>query len=866
VILLYALTLISSWSVQRIQGWRATPDPDPSSSDYELVHTGPGEPAQGTLTPLRVRRWAPLGDTTHPIPVLLLHGSPGDGANFNRLGAALAAKGFHVVAPDLPGFGESPVGEGDVSMRSHARTMLSLGAVGTRRAPKWHVVGWSNGGGVALHMTDMAPERLASLTLLASIGTQEDEGSGSYAFEHFKYALGFAVVGGVPELVPHFGLLGSFRTRTAWLRNFWESDQRPLEAIMRRTTTPILILHGRTDPLVPLRTAEHSHRLIATSSLVITPYSHFLPFMQPEETASLLAEHFALHDAPGVAARTDRRDLTPPHTTDRLDGLFASIERAITATPWWIEVLAIALLVSITPGCAVMLVGLLIVDGTLDPVVTLLGIAAGFAIPQVVAAIRGRATGTPDPDWLRRLSRAPFAEGFGTQFVGATRRRGAARAGAARAGAARTLRFALGRALGIGVWSLVSLVCVVIAESLLVGKVRVQFGLFGVVYTLIKLVLIADLAPMIVTRRGRQHLRAMFDRLIHHEYWPTWAYYLPLFPFQLFLAFRHGGATLFTCCNPGIEHGGGFSGESKSRIMAALPIDPRVLPTQRIDTEAPQHRVAFLHAIMERDPRFAFPLILKPDAGERGHAVRLVRSHDDALRYFQEMTAPAVAQPYHPGPHECGVMWIRRSPGDAPTAQAPDAAGFIYSVTRKDFPEIVGDGRRTLEDLILAHPRYRRQASVFLERFETDASRVLDAGEPLRLGVAGNHAQGTLFRDGADLITPHLAREIDRLASAFVGGLDFGRFDIRYTSDDSLRKGEDFAILELNGVTSESTNLYDPSRSVFWAFGVLFGQWRHLYQLGAWRHEQGIRPLGFRGLWKAWRGHARNKRGPAIAS
>jgi hypothetical protein len=45
-------------------------------------------------------------------------------------------------------------------------------------------------------------------------------------------------------------------------------------------------------------------------------------------------------------------------------------------------------------------------------------------------------------------------------------------------------------------------------------------------------------------------------------------------------------------------------------------------------------------------------------------------------------------------------------------------------------------------------------------------------------------------------------------------GFYFGRFDVRFNSEDELRKGEGFRIVEANGVTSESTNLYDPDYSV----------------------------------------------------
>ncbi|CAG1007963.1 Pimeloyl-[acyl-carrier protein] methyl ester esterase [Phycisphaerales bacterium] len=819
---------------------------------------------------LAYREWRPAGNAPTTLPrVLLLHGSPGDGSNFARVGPEIARSGYHVLAPDLPGFGDSQGCAGSLSMLAQARAMLEFMGEG-----RFHVVGWSNGGGVALHMADLAPDKIASLTLLGSIGVQEDEGSGSYYFEHFKYSVAFALVGGAPELLPHFGLLGSFRERTAWVRNFWESDQRPLREVMAQVEAPTLILHGSRDFLVPARTAEHSHAIMKSSRLVLLPASHFMPFMQAEESARYLREHFARHDEPGVAARTDRLDLSRPRVLKgRMDRWLERTREGVRATPWWAQIAGIAVLMLLSLGWMVVVTGLLVVGLDMDWSVALVGLFAGFALQQAglwaIGALRSRgvmiparekALRTSRADWLRRLQRGALGEGFGSQFVSAMRVGGAFGLGLARAGWWASARFVAGRCLGIGVWVLSSFLAVVLAEVLLVGGIRERFGLPGVAYTLVKLILVAELAPMLITRRGRQHLLAILQRIIHYEYWPMWAFYIPLGPYLAYLAWKHGGFTTFTCCNPGIENGGGVVGESKSKITDALPREPGVLAMRLIAPGEPQARVRTLAEIMARDRAITFPLILKPDVGQRGFAVRLVHSHDDALRYFQEMAAPAVAQAYAAGPLECGVCWVRRVP---PGSDGNE--GFIYSVTRKEFPLIVGDGARTLEELILAHPRFKRQAGVFLERFAEQASRVLEAGETLRLAQSGNHCQGTLFRDGADLITPDLSATIDRLSRGFRGGLDVGRFDIRYESDAALRRGEGFQIVELNGVTGESTNLYDPSKSLRWAYRVLFGQWRLLFELGAWRRSQGARPMTPGGLWRAWREHGRARSGRALA-
>ena len=119
---------------------------------------------------------------------------------------------------------------------------------------------------------------------------------------------------------------------------------------------------------------------------------------------------------------------------------------------------------------------------------------------------------------------------------------------------------------------------------------------------------------------------------------------------------------------------------------------------------------------------------------------------------------------------------------------------------------------------------------------------MLEEGEELRLAEAGNHCQGTLFQDGAHLITPQLEARIDELAKKREG-FYFGRIDLRYTDEASLKRGDGFAVIEINGVTSESTNLYDPAWSLGRAYKVLRQQWSLCMQIGAEVGEQqGLKP------------------------
>ena len=344
-----------------------------------------------------------------------------------------------------------------------------------------------------------------------------------------------------------------------------------------------------------------------------------------------------------------------------------------------------------------------------------------------------------------------------------------------------------------------------------------------------------------------RRLPVAVERLLRWEFWPAWMAYLPLVPWIAWLSLRHRGFMTVTCANPGIPLGG-FVGESKHQILSRLR-SPAVLPSALIEPmPLPSARRARLEEEMAR-LGLTYPVILKPDVGQRGVGVRLVRSGDEAARHLSCHPAAQLVQRYHPGPFEAGVFYYR----------LPGAArGRIFSITDKHFPELAGDGVSTLEQLIDRHPRYRLQARTFRARHAERLGQVLPAGQRLRLALAGNHCQGTLLLDGEHLITPELEGAVDQIAQSFPG-FYFGRFDVRYCDCAALKAGLGFAVLELNGVTSESTNVYDPSATIGRAYATLARQWEIAFRIGASNRRTGCRPPPAQALLGAVLTHFRSR-------
>ena len=383
-------------------------------------------------------------------------------------------------------------------------------------------------------------------------------------------------------------------------------------------------------------------------------------------------------------------------------------------------------------------------------------------------------------------------------------------------------RFFLWAAIAALLWVPLLVLLAALLGDAVVGPAEMILGVgpIAVVAAAAVLFLLLFGARRLTGQRLGARIVVTVSRIWRWEFWPAWLFYLPVVPWIAWLSIRHGGFATLTAANPAIPEGG-FVGESKYAILSRLP-ERWIAPSIRVGPGATADRIeAARRAVRARGWRF--PLVGKPDVGQRGVGVRLLQTVDDVAEYLRAQPAAALLQTYHPGPFEAGIFYARL-PGEP--------AGRIFSITDKRFPEVVGDGLSTLEDLIWMDPRYRMQARTFLARHARQRRRVPAAGERVRLAHAGNHVQGTMFTDGSHLITPALERTVDEIAHSF-DGFYFGRFDVRYGDPEGFRAGRDLTIIELNGVTSESTNIYDPSRSILWAYRTLFRQWRLLFRIGA---------------------------------
>lgn len=358
-----------------------------------------------------------------------------------------------------------------------------------------------------------------------------------------------------------------------------------------------------------------------------------------------------------------------------------------------------------------------------------------------------------------------------------------------------------------------------------------HWALPGLAAALLLALLVVKVLLPALTWRGRRLLLGRFRRATRWEFWPLALFNAPVLTYVLWLGLRHRGLALFTAANPGIP-AGGFVLESKSEILGKLP--PEVVPRfERVELpEGAEDRLAAVDAARRR-LGIDYPFVGKPDVGERGAGVAILRDPAGVERWLHAAPPVVLVQEYAAG-EEYGVFYVRRP---------AEPAGSIFSITAKSFPAVTGDGESPLERLILTDDRAVCMAPLYLERHADRLDAVPARGERVELTDIGNHCRGTVFRDGRALATPELAAAIDRIARAFPG-FHFGRFDLRCPSVESLRAGRDLRIIELNGVTSEATHIYEPGASLIAAWRTLFAQWRLAFEIGRENVARGARPVG----------------------
>jgi len=254
------------------------------------------------------------GDVTSP-PLLLLHGFASSTLVWSRVFLKLADAGFHVIVPDLLGYGYTgKPRNGEYTIKGQAKMIVGLlDALGIDRAM---IVGSSYGGAVAATCALDYPERVERLVLVAPVNNNRP-----LQFKLMR-VFGSRVVGDVisPLLIGSRRLLRR-RMKRVYDRHKWVLDEDRVQArhlplrasstqraIMRTVrlwdadrisrdahliSQPTLLLWGDNDPEIPLADGKRLHEAIAGSRFVIFNNCGHLPHEEYWESFVELVTNFA---------------------------------------------------------------------------------------------------------------------------------------------------------------------------------------------------------------------------------------------------------------------------------------------------------------------------------------------------------------------------------------------------------------------------------------------------------------------------------------------------------------------------------------------------------------------------------------------
>ena len=314
-----------------------------------------------------------------------------------------------------------------------------------------------------------------------------------------------------------------------------------------------------------------------------------------------------------------------------------------------------------------------------------------------------------------------------------------------------------------------------------------------------------------------------------YEFWNPRLFELP---FYIYLGaqclINRVGIKGLAKANYGLDHGEIGLG---SKFDSQLAFDQQFfLPSILIeDALTVDQKKQAIHAFVKEHD---YPVILKSNVGSVGKGIVKVASDEDVDKHTPRLLGGFILQKFTSNPYECGVFYIRQN-----------GKAKITGINKKHFPTVVGNGRDNLLSLAKSHHRYTKHWNSFLQ--DIDTSEVLEEGVEKRLSFIGSHTLGCKFTDDGHLQTPELEKAIFDVFES-QPGFNFGRVDVKAADEAAFMRGE-FVVIEVNGVASLPTHMFDPKYSVWQAYGIFFEHARYLAQIAG---EQRKQPMELLSYWQ----------------
>ena len=339
-----------------------------------------------------------------------------------------------------------------------------------------------------------------------------------------------------------------------------------------------------------------------------------------------------------------------------------------------------------------------------------------------------------------------------------------------------------------------------------------------------------DVCPHAYIFADNQVLKALINKIRNWEAWPFELIYAPLAPVWIWYMIKSRAVWFFTPSNPGLTFGG-MEGEPKREMYDMLP-DNLYPTTFNVLPDAS------LESILEQlsQHKIDYPFIVKPEIGGQGILFRKIDEEADLVHYHREVPVEYIVQRMVEYPVEVSVFYIRH-----PKEQQGRITGFLHKIPL----QVTGDGKHTLHQLVLHHPKASKRIGELHSKHKETWETVIPAGEVYKLSYAANHNRGAHFVDLKEHIGPQLLSVFDELSHR-INDFYYGRYDIMCESVEGLVQGKNFTILEYNGCGAEPNHFYDTGYSLPQAYREILMHWKALYRISSYNRSTGIEPWPFR--------------------
>lgn len=289
----------------------------------------------------------------------------------------------------------------------------------------------------------------------------------------------------------------------------------------------------------------------------------------------------------------------------------------------------------------------------------------------------------------------------------------------------------------------------------------------------------------------------LYPALIPHVIQLCWKYKAPLSIITKSNPIFSYGGLPFVPKKPMFDHFKGFL--PYALIVKDMPLDERM-----------RKAIAFTKKV-------GYPLIVKPNLAHRGVDVHLVASEEELRRLLSKQTWDYLVQEYCDFEFEFGIFYCK---------MPYEKKGKIVSLTKKIIPILIGNGKDTIEKLILTAAIDNKKA--ILTKHQGELHTILPKEKRLKTLVCASHCQGAMYFNEKRLITEEVIEKINQISPE--DGFYFGRFDVLAKSVEDFKKGN-FKIIEVNGATSEFIHIYDSKSTYKEGMKDLKTQWDLLFEI-----------------------------------